>query len=88
MSEDSETQNFIENSKDKSNWLFTQLYHSFALTFLRLFMSTTSINGLLNRGSMFVFSISQFQALMNIQNGMKFDKLLDIGIYILSFTII
>jgi hypothetical protein len=51
-------------------------------------MSTTSINGLLNRGSMFVFSISQFQALMNIQNGMKFDKLLDIGIYILSFTII
>lgn len=28
---------------------------------------------------MFVFSMSQFQALMNIGNGTKFDKLLDIG---------
>ena len=42
-------------------------------------MSTTSINGLLQRGSMFVFSMSQFQTLMNIQNNTKFDSLLDIG---------
>ena len=61
---DEETQKFLNLCYEKSDWLFTQMFHSFAKSVLCLFMSSTSVNGLLGRGSMFVFSDNQFRLLM------------------------
>ena len=63
MNCDSETQQFLDVCYEKSDQYFTHLFHSIARTFLCLFMSSTSVNGLLGRGSMFVFSDSQFKQL-------------------------
>lgn len=64
MTCDDETEEFIENCYEKADWYFTHLFHSFARTILTLFMTSTSANGLLGRGSMFVFSDKQFVSLM------------------------
>lgn len=42
---DQGTQTFLDNSIEKSGWLFIQLYHSFVSSVFSLFMSRTSING-------------------------------------------
>lgn len=42
---DEDTQNFIRYSEEKSDWIFTQIWHSIAKAFLGWFMSQTSING-------------------------------------------
>ncbi|XP_071403629.1 protein-L-histidine N-pros-methyltransferase isoform X2 [Centroberyx affinis] len=76
---DSETQAFLKRSVEKSGWLFTQLYHSFISTVLSPVVSRTSINGLLGRGSMFVFSAEQFQRLMHIGPEWRAERLLDLG---------
>lgn len=76
---DSDTQEFLKHSVDKSGWLFTQLYHSFMSTVLSPLVSRTSINGLLNRGSMFVFSPSQFRRLLRISPEWRAERLLDLG---------
>ncbi|EMP34973.1 Otoancorin [Chelonia mydas] len=44
---DQGTQIFLNNSIEKSGWLFIQLYHSFVSSVFSLFMSRTSINGVL-----------------------------------------
>jgi SAM-dependent methyltransferase len=64
MSLDSETQQFLDICYSKSDSYFTHLFHSIARTILCLFMSSTSANGLLGRGSMFIFSDQQFSKLM------------------------
>ncbi|XP_023792502.1 methyltransferase-like protein 9 isoform X4 [Cyanistes caeruleus] len=76
---DQGTQIFLNNSIEKSGWLFIQLYHSFVSSIFSLFMSRTSINGLLGRGSMFVFSPEQFQRLLKINPEWKSHRLLDLG---------
>ncbi|KAM5330501.1 protein-L-histidine N-pros-methyltransferase isoform 3-T3 [Glossophaga mutica] len=76
---DQGTQIFLDNSIEKSGWLFIQLYHSFVSSVFSLFMSRTSINGLLGRGSMFVFSPDQFQKLLKINPDWKTHRLLDLG---------
>ncbi|XP_054570393.1 protein-L-histidine N-pros-methyltransferase isoform X5 [Eptesicus fuscus] len=76
---DQGTQIFLNNSIEKSGWLFIQLYHSFVSSVFSLFMSRTSINGLLGRGSMFVFSPDQFQRLLRINPDWKTHRLLDLG---------
>uniref|UniRef100_A0AAF6Z650 Methyltransferase 9, His-X-His N1(pi)-histidine n=1 Tax=Bos taurus TaxID=9913 RepID=A0AAF6Z650_BOVIN len=76
---DQGTQIFLNNSIEKSGWLFIQLYHSFVSSVFSLFMSRTSINGLLGRGSMFVFSPDQFQRLLKINPDWKTHRLLDLG---------
>uniref|UniRef100_A0A8C3I2B4 Methyltransferase 9, His-X-His N1(pi)-histidine n=1 Tax=Chrysemys picta bellii TaxID=8478 RepID=A0A8C3I2B4_CHRPI len=76
---DQGTQIFLNNSIEKSGWLFIQLYHSFVSSVFSLFMSRTSINGLLGRGSMFVFSSEQFQRLLKINPEWKSHRLLDLG---------
>uniref|UniRef100_H3B4S6 Methyltransferase 9, His-X-His N1(pi)-histidine n=1 Tax=Latimeria chalumnae TaxID=7897 RepID=H3B4S6_LATCH len=76
---DSETHLFINGSIEKSGWLFVQLYHSFVSSVFTPFMSRTSINGLLGRGSMFVFSSQQFQQLLKISSNWKTNRLLDLG---------
>ncbi|XP_076008249.1 protein-L-histidine N-pros-methyltransferase isoform X2 [Genypterus blacodes] len=76
---DSDTKAFLKRSVDKSSWLFTQLYHSFVSTVLSPVVSRTSINGLLGRGSMFVFSEEQFRQLLRIGPEWKAERLLDLG---------
>ncbi|CAG2103525.1 unnamed protein product [Medioppia subpectinata] len=62
---DCETREFVDLCYQKSDQYFTHLFHSIARTILCLFMSSTSVNGLLGRGSMFVFSDQQFRTLLN-----------------------
>ncbi|OCT61596.1 hypothetical protein XELAEV_18047624mg [Xenopus laevis] len=73
------TQTFLNRSIEKSGWLSIQLYHSFMSSVFSMFMSRTSINGLLGRGSMFVFSPEQFQRLLKIGPEWKSHRLLDLG---------
>ncbi|KAM4631859.1 protein-L-histidine N-pros-methyltransferase [Discoglossus pictus] len=73
------TQTFLNRSIEKSGWLSIQLYHSFMSSVFSVFMSRTSINGLLGRGSMFVFSPEQFQRLLRIGPEWKSHRLLDLG---------
>lgn len=80
--EDDETKEFLSNCYEKSDYFFTQLLHSLLITVLKMFMATTSINGLLHRGSMFVFSVAQFKTLIEFETafqGIKMDSLLDLG---------
>ena len=82
MSSDEETDEFIESCYQKSDWFVTHLYHSVARSFLNLFMTSTSINGFLGRGSMFVFSKSQFTTLYEEAEEMRpreDSALLDLG---------
>jgi len=76
LSADVETREFIENSIDKSDWLFTQMYHNFAKALLGLFYTQTDINGILHRGSMFVLSREQYLLLTNSFGG---GKMIDLG---------
>ncbi|XP_053550833.1 protein-L-histidine N-pros-methyltransferase isoform X2 [Bombina bombina] len=76
---DEGTQTFLNRSIEKSGWLSIQLYHSFMSSVFSVFMSRTSINGLLGRGSMFVFSPEQFQRLLKIGPEWKAHRLLDLG---------
>lgn len=79
---DRETIQFIESCYEKSEWFFTHLFHAITRTLLTLFMTSTSVNGLLNRGSMFIFSDEQFNKLFEDLPALKYDensRLLDIG---------
>ncbi|OAD55265.1 Methyltransferase-like protein 9, partial [Eufriesea mexicana] len=55
---------FLMKSVERSDSLPLQAWHSLAKSALSWFISRTSINGLLGRGSMHVFSSEQFQKLM------------------------
>lgn len=82
LSLDDETQFFLDHSIEKSSWVVTQIWHCLAKTFLNVFLTQTSINGLLRRGSMFVFSRGQFLSLTDWderpeESGAK--RLLDLG---------
>lgn len=79
FNQDEETTQFLNQCYEKSDSLFTQIGHSFCKSVLSWFMSSTSINGLLKRGSMFIFSDKQLQQLLNIKSGWKGDNLLDLG---------
>ncbi|ESO09124.1 hypothetical protein HELRODRAFT_74006 [Helobdella robusta] len=77
--EDEETKKFLEACREKSDWIVTQLFHSFFKFIFSFFMTSTTVNGLLNRGSMFVMSSTQFKSFMNISDDKIFDNLLDMG---------
>lgn len=79
FSDDDETREFLENCKEKSDQLFTQLFHSVVKCIFSWAMNKTSINGLLQRGSMFVFSQAQFQQLLGINADWTAESLLDLG---------
>ncbi|XP_075528632.1 protein-L-histidine N-pros-methyltransferase [Dermacentor variabilis] len=80
---DAETQAFLDRSTEKSNWLGTQILHAVARLFLGWFLTKTTLNGFLGRGSMFVFSMSQFLRLLRLDadslNLPFFSSLLDVG---------
>ncbi|TPP67205.1 Methyltransferase like 9 [Fasciola gigantica] len=77
--QDAETEKFLENCFRKSDWIFTHFYHAIAKAVLTWFMTSTSINGLLRRGSMFVVSSKQIASLLSIEAGFQYDSLLDLG---------
>uniref|UniRef100_A0A1Y1KNU0 Methyltransferase-like protein 9 n=1 Tax=Photinus pyralis TaxID=7054 RepID=A0A1Y1KNU0_PHOPY len=79
MHPDSDTLSFLQKAEDKSDWILTQIWHSLAKAFLGWFMTQTSINGWLRRGSMFVLSLSQFLKLMNRNEAWRGVSLLDLG---------
>jgi len=76
---DAGTEEFIEACYEKSDWFFTQVYHSIARTVLGFFMSMTSVNGFLNRGAMFVFSEAQFHTFINVTHDWNAESFLDLG---------
>jgi SAM-dependent methyltransferase len=80
---DEETWNFIHQSVEKSDWLFTQMWHNLAKTFLSFFYEKTDINAILNRGSMFVVSRYQILKLLDkkvtFQEEEKLEKMIDLG---------
>ncbi|KAI8790154.1 methyltransferase protein 9 [Biomphalaria glabrata] len=77
--QDEGTDEFLDNCLEKSNQVFTQLFYSVARPILNFFMSQTSINGFLYRGSMFVFSKAQFEKLLQLSPYYKGENLLDLG---------
>ncbi|XP_055953709.1 protein-L-histidine N-pros-methyltransferase-like [Argiope bruennichi] len=81
---DDETEDFLENCFEKSDWLMTQIFHALVRSLMCWFMSRTSINGLLGRGSMFVFSNAQFENIVSPFSNLREDwktcgNLLDLG---------
>ncbi|XP_005102809.1 methyltransferase-like protein 9 [Aplysia californica] len=77
--QDEGTDDFLQNCQDKSDQLFTQILYSVARPILNIFMTQTSINGFLNRGSMFIFSKNQFEKLLGFSAYYKGENLLDLG---------
>ncbi|XP_076393199.1 protein-L-histidine N-pros-methyltransferase isoform X1 [Megachile rotundata] len=62
---DQTAEEFLTKSVERSDSLPLQAWHSLARSALSWFISRTSINGLLGRGSMHVFSCEQFKKLMD-----------------------
>lgn len=58
---DDGTEHFIAECYRKSNSMITSFLVAIARSFLKLFMSATSVCGFLGCGSMFVFSEAQFR---------------------------
>jgi len=79
LDQDESTDEFLHNCQEKSDQIFTQIFYSLARPVLSFIMTQTSINGFLNRGSMFIFSERQFEKLLGISSYHKFDNLLDLG---------
>ncbi|XP_034937903.1 methyltransferase-like protein 9 [Chelonus insularis] len=77
---DKSAQEFLSRSLERSDSLPLQAWHSLAKSALSWFISRTSINGLLGRGSMHVFSTEQFQKLMDASgfNG-PWNSVIDLG---------
>ncbi|XP_015435670.1 PREDICTED: methyltransferase-like protein 9 [Dufourea novaeangliae] len=71
---------FLMKSAERSDSLPLQAWHSLARFALSWCISRTSINGLLGRGSMHVFSCDQFQKLMDASNfSGPWQSLIDLG---------
>uniref|UniRef100_A0A336K8Q6 CSON000642 protein n=1 Tax=Culicoides sonorensis TaxID=179676 RepID=A0A336K8Q6_CULSO len=87
MSVDDSTKQFLEEARETSSKLWTQIYHIIARLFLGLFMTQTDLNGFLRRGSMFVLSEQQFKKLLtvggfdqnNFSENQQMIDILDIG---------
>lgn len=76
---DQETEAFLQNCHEKADAVFSQIGHLLFKGFFGFFMSVTTANGILDRGSMFVFSDAQFQRLMNVDGSWKTGTMLDLG---------
>lgn len=71
---DQETSRFVENCFVLSEQTFTLVFQELAKTVLSFFMQQTSINGLLNRGRMFVWSGAQVKELLSQQRREKLPE--------------
>ncbi|XP_033754850.1 methyltransferase-like protein 9 [Pecten maximus] len=77
--QDEQTNSFLDTCYEKADWIFTQIGHSLSKSLLSWFMTPTSVNGLLQRGSMFVFSDSQLQQLLQIDDSYRGQNMIDLG---------
>ena len=80
---DEETIKFIRQSIEKTDQIFTQMWHNLAKSILKGFFgyTQTDINGYLRRGSMFVLSTEQFNLLREkagLQSNVE-ESLIDLG---------
>lgn len=82
MAIDGATQKWLDEARETSSKLWTQIYHVLARLFLGLFLTQTDLNGFLRRGSMFVLSEYQFKHLLNAggfnHNFAKNQQMIDI----------
>jgi len=65
---DSETYEFLNASVLVSQNMCLQLFYTITTVLLRAFVTKTTLNGLLERGQMFVFSTDQLSAFLSIDN--------------------
>lgn len=85
--DDEETERFVEESTKKSWNVLSFYFHTCIYSCFSFFMTSTSINGLLQRKSMFVASSTQFRRLLTSstaqnaqqQRFLNSKKLLDVG---------
>ncbi|VDK69756.1 unnamed protein product [Litomosoides sigmodontis] len=79
MDEDVET--FLNNSRETSNSFCLQIYYMLASSLLSVVLTRTNINGVLGRGGMHLFSLTQLQEFLDVTAGwISYDKkLLDLG---------
>ncbi|VDN01763.1 unnamed protein product [Thelazia callipaeda] len=72
---------FLNNSLKISNSICLQVYYSLFTSLLSFIFTKTSINGILGRGGMHLFSLNQLQEFLDIPSDwISFDKrLLDLG---------
>lgn len=76
---DADTEAFLENCYAKSDALFTQIYHNAMRFLLGFFLSMTSVNAFLNRGSMFVCSHAQYLDLLQVPSSFRAKRWIDLG---------
>lgn len=78
---DEETEQFLNQSLVISNSIFLQLYYSVMATLLSIVFTKTSINGLLGRGGMFIFSHVHLRTFLGLPDDWSpIDKhLIDVG---------
>nr|CDJ84559.1 DREV methyltransferase domain containing protein [Haemonchus contortus] len=78
---DADTESFLEDSFATSSSICLQIYYAFFSFIMSFLLSKTSINGVLNRGGMFLFSPHQLQGFLNISSDWNPDdkQLLDLG---------
>ncbi|ODN03316.1 Methyltransferase-like protein 9, partial [Orchesella cincta] len=77
---DESTQLFLDSCVENSDNTFWQMWLTLASSILSWFLTNTSVNGLLGRGSMQVFSSDQFEQLIDYQHSNNtLGNLLDIG---------
>lgn len=76
---DDETEAFLESCNQKADAVFSQIGHLLFKGIFGYIFSVTTVNGILDRGSMFVFSKAQFQRLMGVTDPWKVSRLLDLG---------
>ncbi|CAL8070403.1 unnamed protein product [Orchesella dallaii] len=77
---DESTQLFLDSCVESSDNTFWQMWLTVASSILSWFLTNTTVNGLLGRGSMQVFSSDQFEKLIDFQHSNNMmQSLLDIG---------
>ncbi|KAM3729088.1 Protein-L-histidine N-pros-methyltransferase [Dirofilaria immitis] len=79
MDEDVEV--FLDNSLETSNSICLQIYYALVTSLLSMMLTKTSINGLLGRGGMHLFSLNQLEQFLDISTEWTSHdkKLLDLG---------
>ncbi|VBB27088.1 unnamed protein product [Acanthocheilonema viteae] len=81
FSMDKDVETFLNSSLETSNSLCLQVYYTFLTSLLSVVLTKTSINGVLGRGGMHLFSFSQLQEILDVSaEWISCDKrLLDLG---------
>uniref|UniRef100_A0A915PPK1 DREV methyltransferase n=1 Tax=Setaria digitata TaxID=48799 RepID=A0A915PPK1_9BILA len=78
---DDSMEKFLQNSLETSNSICLQVYYALVTSMLSIALTKTSINGILGRGGMHLFSLTQLRKFLDIPpEWVSYDKkLLDLG---------